>query len=163
MMLFHSVMNSDDEQISRKTIEQQQKEKFKNTMYERVKDIAKKLAINIAKVEAIKKSTWKRLTQHQIKNKIEERLKKEMEGKTKSKTIKDDKWKMKDYILNCNGEDARDIMLIRLHMWEVQMDNKKETEIVMCPLWERKEDTTGHAIECERENEKMHDLKDDHT
>ena len=63
-----------------------------------------------------------------MKNKTEERLKREMEGKTKSRTIKEGKWKMKDYILNCNGEDARDIMLIRLHMWEVQMNYKKETE-----------------------------------
>ena len=53
-MLFHSVMNSDDEWISRKIREQQPKEKFKNTMYERVKDIAKELEINIAKVGAKK-------------------------------------------------------------------------------------------------------------
>ena len=47
-----------------------------------------------------------------MKNKIEERLKKEMEGKAKSRT-KEDKWEMKEYILNCNGEDAKDIMLIQ--------------------------------------------------
>ena len=82
-------------------------------MYERVKDIAKELEINIAKVGAIKISTWKRLVKSKMKNKIEERLKEEMEGKTKSRTIKEDKWKMKEYILNCNGEDARDIMLIQ--------------------------------------------------
>ena len=46
-----------------------------------------------------------------MKNKIEERLKREMEGKTKSRAIKEDKWKMKEYIVNCNGEGARDIML----------------------------------------------------
>ena len=108
----HSIMNSDDERISKKIIEQQQKEKLKNTMYERVKDIAKELEINIAKVGTIKKSTWKRLVKYKMKNKIEERLKKEMEGKAKSRT-KEDKWKMKEYILNCNGEDARDIMLIQ--------------------------------------------------
>ena len=28
---------------------------------------------------------------------------------------------------------------------------------------ERKEDTTEHVIECGQENEKMYDLKDDHT
>ena len=55
MMLFHSIMNSDDERISKKKIEQQQKEKLKNTIYERVKDIVKELAINRAKVGAIKK------------------------------------------------------------------------------------------------------------
>ena len=48
-------------------------------------------------------------------------------------------------------------------MWEVQMNYKKETESVMCPLCERKEDTTEHVIECGRENEKMYDLKDEHT
>ena len=54
MMLFHSIMNSDDERISKKKREQQQKEKLKNTIYERVKDIVKELAINRAKVGAIK-------------------------------------------------------------------------------------------------------------
>ena len=116
MMFFHSIMKSDDERISKKIIEQQQKEKLKDTMYDRVKDIAEELEINIAKVGAIKESTWKRLVKYKMKNKIEESLKKEMEGKTKSRTIKEDKWKMKEYILNCNGEDARDIMLMRLHM-----------------------------------------------
>ena len=62
-----------------------------------------------------------------MKNKIEERLKKELEGKTKTRTMKEDKWKMKEYILSCSGEDSRDIMLIRLHMCAVQMNYKKET------------------------------------
>ena len=38
-------------------------------------------------------------------------LKREMEGKTKSRAIKEDKWKMKEYIVNFNREGARDIML----------------------------------------------------
>ena len=125
MTLFHSVMNSDDELISKKIIELQQKENLKNTMYERVKDIAKKLEINKAKVGAITKSTWKRLVKDKMKNKIVERLKREMEGKTKSRTIKEEKWKMKEYILNCYGKDARDMMLLRLNMWEGQMNYKK--------------------------------------
>ena len=69
-------------------------------MYERVKDMAKELEINIAKPETTRKSAWKRLVKYKMKNKIEERLKKEMEGKTKSRTIKEDKWKMKEDILN---------------------------------------------------------------
>ena len=97
-----------------------------------------------------------------VQNDKQNRLKKEMEGKTKSRAIKEDKWKMKEYILNCNGEDARDTMLIRLHIWEVQMNYKKETKSVLCPLCERKEDITEYVIECERKNEKMYDLKDEH-
>ena len=48
-------------------------------------------------------------------------------------------------------------------MWEVQMKYKKETGSMMCPLCERKEDTMEHVIECGWENEKMYDLKDEHT
>ena len=73
-------------------------EKLRNTMYERVKDIAKKLESNTAKVGAIKKSTWKRLVKDKMKNKIEERLKREMEVRQNQ-----------EYILNCDGENARDI------------------------------------------------------
>ena len=72
MMLFHSVMNLDDERISKKIIEQQQKEKLNNAMYERVKDVAKELEINIAKVGAIKKY-WKSLVKYKMKNKMQER------------------------------------------------------------------------------------------
>ena len=43
------------------------------------------------------------------------------------------------------------------------MNYKKEAENVQCPLSEKKEDTSGHVIACGRENEKMYDLKDEHT
>ena len=40
-------------------------------MYEKVKDFAKELEINIAKVGAIKKSKWKRLVKYKMINKID--------------------------------------------------------------------------------------------
>ena len=96
-----------------------------------------------------------------MKNKIEERLKKELEGKTKTRTMKEDKWKMKEYILSCSGEDSRDIMLIRLHMCAVQMNYKKETGKEDVPfMWKK----GGHNGACNRmwtRNEKMYDLKDE--
>ena len=76
MMLFHSIMNSNDERISKKIIEQQRKEKLKNTMHERVKGISKELEINIAKVGAIKKinmeETGKVQNEKQNRRKIKE-------------------------------------------------------------------------------------------
>ena len=111
MMGYHSIVKSDDNRIAKKIIEEKQKEQFKNTMYERVKYIAKELNINITKVETIKKSTWKRLVKEKITKKVEERLKSEMKDKTKARTVREGKWEMKEYIKNCNGEDARDILL----------------------------------------------------
>ena len=76
MMFFHSFMNSDYERISKKVIEQQQNEKLKNTMYERVKNIAKELETIIAKTRSNKKTTWKRLDKIQNEKQNRRKIKK---------------------------------------------------------------------------------------
>ena len=75
MMLFHSIMNSNDERISKKIIEQQRKEKLKNTMHERVKGISKELEINIAKVGAIKKINMEETGKVQIEKQNRRKIK----------------------------------------------------------------------------------------
>ena len=54
-------------------------------------------------------------------------------------------------------------MLIRLHMWEVRMNYKKDSENVMCPICNKEEDTTEHVLECEREKGKKYSLDKEMT
>ena len=49
-------------------------------------------------------------------------------------------------------------MLIRLHMWEVRMNYKKDSENVMWPICNKEEDTAEHVLECEREKGKKYSL-----
>ena len=37
---------------------------------------------------------------------------------------------------------------IRLHMWQVNCNYKRDNNDTKCPLCKKSEDTTGHVLEC---------------
>ena len=47
-----------------------------------------------------------------------------MGQKTKTRTIKDDEWERKKYIGQCKGDTVKDIIRIRLHMWDLKKNYK---------------------------------------
>ena len=82
--------------------------------------------------------------------KQESQLKKEqdrkMANKTKSRTIVEDKWERKKYIQECDS----DMIKIRLHIWQVYCNYKRDNAETKCLLCKKLEDTTVHVLECEK-------------
>ena len=72
-----------------------------------------------------------------------------MRQKTKSRTIKDDKWERKKYIEQSKGVIVKDIIKIRLHMWDLKKNYKEEE--ALCPLCEADGDTTEHVLKYGRD------------
>ena len=60
-------------------------------MISKVKQLAQKTGLKIKNPENMRKSKWKKT--------IEERTKQEMVNKTKARTIVEDKWKRKTYLV----------------------------------------------------------------
>ena len=77
-----------------------------------------------------------------------------MRQKTKTRTIKDDKWERKKYREQCKGDIVKDIIKIRLHMWDLKKNYKKEEEQPLCPLCEIEEDTTEHVLRYGRDTDR---------
>ena len=48
----------------------------------------------------------------------------------------------------CDSDLVKDIIKIRLHMWQ-QKKNYPREEDTKCPIWNQKEDTTKHVLECQ--------------
>ena len=56
----------------------------------------------------------------------EERTKQEMSNKTKARTIVEDKWERKKYLQECDSDTIKDVIKIKLHMWQVNCNYKRD-------------------------------------
>ena len=97
----------------------------------------------------MEQSECKRTVKDKVQDSIQERVEKEMENKTKLRTVREDKWERKEYIATCDSNLVKDIIKIRLHMWELKKNYSREEEHTKCPICNQKEDTTKHVLECQ--------------
>ena len=74
----------------------------------------------------------------------------EMAARTKCRTIENDKWGRKEYIKESNSGTIKDIIKIRLHMWELKANYERKGLDNRCPMCQSKEDTTKHVLECNK-------------
>ena len=109
-----------------KIILEQRKKGIPNTLYERAIEIGESIAMSIDQAVEMKKSTWKREVKTKLKKKIQQRLTDDLKEKTIARTIQKDKWLMKENIKNGNTDEIKDILKIRLHMWELRKNYPKK-------------------------------------
>ena len=142
--------NNDEERKIKKMIEEQEKKNYNNTFYKKVQQIAETLEIEIDKVTGKTKSTRKKEVKEKIISKVKRRMKEEMEGRTKCGAIENDKGRRKECIKESNSGTIKDIMKIRLHMWEVKANYGRKGPDSRCPMCQSEEDTTKHVLKCNK-------------
>ena len=98
LMLYHNIINSTKDRLV-KQIQEQRAQNHSNTFYDKVTTIAEELNIKLEKAVIMKKSDWKRTVKDKIQNQIQERVEKEMENKTKLRTVRENKWKRKEHVI----------------------------------------------------------------
>ena len=136
-------------------IEEQEKNNYSNTFYKKVQQIAETLEIEIDKVTGKTKSTRKKEVQEKIISKIKKRMKEKMAGRTKCRKIENDKGGRKECIKESNSGTIKDIMKIRLHMWEVKANHGRKDLDSRCPMCQSEEDTTKHVLKCNKGGNKF--------
>ena len=148
-MLYYNTINSGKDGSAKQTIQEQRAQNHQNTFYEKVRTIAKELNIKLEAAVTMKKSEWKRRIKDKVQNKIQERKEKEMENKSKQRTVREDTWERKEYIAICDSDIVKDIMNVRLHMWVLKNIYPREEEDMKCPICNGKVETTEHVLECQ--------------
>ena len=103
----------------------------------------------------MKKSTWKREVKTKIKEKIQQRLTDDLKEKSQARTIQKGKWQMKEYIKKGNTDDIKDILKIKLPMWDVKKNYPKNDTNTTFSICRKEEHTTEHVLDCEVELEKV--------
>ena len=149
LMLYNNIINSSKDRLVKQIIQEKRAQNHSNTFCDKVRTIAEGLNIKLEKAVIMKKSDWKRTVKDKIQNQIQERVENEMENKTKLRTVREDKWERKEYLTTCDSDLVKDIIKIRLHIWELKKNYPREEEDTECPVCNQKEDTTEHIRECQ--------------
>ena len=110
-----NTINSSKDRLVKQMIQEQRAQKHQNALYEKVRTIiAEEFNIKVEAAVIMKKSEWKGTVKDNVQ--IQERVEKEMENKTKLRTVREDKLERKEYIATCDSDLVKDIIKIRLHM-----------------------------------------------
>ena len=110
-----NIINSSKDRLVKLMIQEQRAQKHQNTLYEKVRTIiAEEFNIKVEAAVIMKKSEWKGTVKDNVQ--IQERVEKEMENKTKLRTVREDKLERKEYIATCDSDLVKGIIKIRLHM-----------------------------------------------
>ena len=147
LMLFHNIMNSDDRRVLKKLILVQREENREGTWYYNICKLMEIYDIKLD-VEQSVKSRWKKVVKENIRKKTEENVREECCNMTKTRTVKNDKYELKQYLKELYIQSAREILMVRLHMVNVPMNFRNTWNLKTCPLCKNTEGTTEHFFEC---------------
>ena len=100
-MLYHNIIRSDDQRVIKEIISIQQRTARETTWYASVRRAVNYYGITLVAEESLK-STWKKHVKKKIKEKTAAEIKEECSKKTKSRTVKDDVYRQKKYIVKCS-------------------------------------------------------------
>ena len=150
-MMLHNIKNSNNNRKVKQVVEEQEQNQFKNTFYQKVQKIAKDLQTDISDVTSTSKSKWKKKVKGKAIDRIRKRMK-DMQEKTKCQTVRNGKWERKQYTKKCESNTIKDVIKIRLHMWNTKCNYKRNELDTTCPLCKTEEDTTEHITICQEGN-----------
>ena len=71
----------------------------------------------------------------------------------------DEKWERKQYIKKCESNTIKDVIKIRLHIWNTKSNNKRNESDTTCTLCNTEENTTEHIM-IYQEGNNTHNLLD---
>ena len=137
LMLYHHIIHSDERRVIKKVIIEQKNSLRKGTWYHGVTQLITKYNIK-ENAEEVLKSAWKRIVKKQIKDIKEKEIKSNCKGRSKSRSVVDDDYTMKEY---------KRVLKMRMHMVNIPC-NFNHGEQVRCWLCGMENVKSEHYFEC---------------
>ena len=73
-----------------------------------------------------------------------------MINKQQARIIVEDNWGRKKYLQGCDSDTIKDLVKVRLTMWQMNCNYKSNDTDIKFPLCKKLEDTTEHVAEYEK-------------
>ena len=159
LMLYHSIMNSDDRRVIKYLLREQEKSQYKACWFGNMKEEGERLGVTVNEEVVVGKlkSQWKKEVKQKIRTAYNQKLKEKKKESKKMRFLH--KKGIDTYLKTLANENAKMAITIRLNVtsW-IEGNLGKER---CCPLCANGEDTTEHVFNCEAtENKMMVTVKD---
>ena len=143
LMLFHNIMNSDDERLIKNIVHEQIRHLRRGTWYHSITVLIEKYRIELSHEEL--KSTWKKHVKERISKVVEEEIREGCEQSSKGRTVARDDFEMKNYLRQLSVDEASFILKVRLHMSTLPCNYGDKSNCWMC---DEKGVKTEHYLRC---------------
>ena len=146
MMLFHLIINSEDNRQAKRLLDEQEKTERNYGFYNNCKKIAETMKINIQHAKEKKKEEWKKLMKAKINTlmNIDFKIRKVQSRKIRHLAQGEKEWKSAGYIDKLGVSRATEVLRTRLEMWDIGRNFGKERKCIGCG----EDETTEHVLEC---------------
>ena len=144
LMLFENIINSDEERLAKKIIENQRETQIEQCWYSETIKICKLYEIEYENVDKVTKMQWKKIVKERITNHIKEVWNKKKEDMRKLRHQSGTEFGKKEYLLEINIDDASEIMRSRLELWDIGNNHGKKRKCVC-----EEEETSEHITSCQ--------------
>ena len=153
LMLYHSIMNSDDRRVIKDLLREQEKSQYKACWYGNVREEGERLGVVVSEevVVGILKSQWKKEVKQKIRVAYNRKLKEKKEESKKMRFLH--KNGKNTYLKYLSNENAKKAIELRLNMTSWIEGNFGKQRC--CPLCADGEDTTEHVFSCKATENKM--------
>ena len=150
IMLYHNIVNSDDNRLAKKIIEEQEKTNEEGTWYAEVAKHLKTLEIDKGLVKESTKSALKKMVKEKITKRMQCAINTEKKKSSKMRFLNGDELQLRDYIKWGRGNEVLQTIKTRLNMQEIYANYKGNCELPrLCPHCQLEDDTTEHLVECD--------------
>ena len=127
-MLYHNIVNSDDNRLAKKIIDEQEKTNEEGTWYAEVAKHLKTLEIDKGLVKESTKSALKKMVKEKITKRMQCLINAEKKKSSKMRFLNGDEFQLRDYIKWGRGDEVLQTIKTRLNMLEIySMPTIKET------------------------------------
>ena len=149
IMLLHNIINSNDDRLIKKMIEEQEESQEEGTWYDEAAKYLSTLEMNIDMVRAMTKSVLKKTVKERIIKRMEQITKKTASNSTKMRFVTCKEYGRKKYVTEGSGTETIETIKTRLNMQPVYGNYKGNLKLPRnCPYCNEQEDTTEHLIGC---------------
>ena len=149
LMLYHNIVRSDEKRLIKKLMRVQETENRTTTWFGSIKVLIQKYGIKKDPKETVK-SSWKKHVKERITNITEKEIRDICATKKKSRTVKDDIYKMKEYLQRETLQDVKKVLRYRVHMNSIPGNFKGKKREGICPLCSEQEGNTEHYFRCDK-------------